>query len=462
MSQYRNIVNTLAQLYPTEGDARRILKYSDIDLNNIDLSGSANNRWSNIVDYIEPPRNQLNHLLQVVMDEEDNDQLFEFIREETDFKLLVDASRAYKSEYEIDLASLKEMYRQLVEKGELKEVLDQLRAQAANLSSSDYRNSVASIYAQLNSLIADKRMGVIGDEFYTRRKNQIRASILYLIDQLDSEYEIKEILNKLKGNKVELTSSTGLNVPDKSEFERIMGGRNDIMPIEWLFDAIEQARFVCKVELSNGESGTGFLLKGGYLMTNHHVHCKHFPQHKTRCELECLQTLECAKNARIVLDYQVNKESRFYSLDPEKGYFVSKELDYAVVKVKDDPNYPLTQWGYATFETFVQPKKGELVNIIQHPKGDKKKIAMPDEVIAIWKEKNYLFYTADTQKGSSGSPVFNQEWKVVALHHAGKQAKQGGLEINAAGVRKESNRGILIGAILNDLREKGLNLDDSH
>ena len=33
-------------------------------------------------------------------------------------------------------------------------------------------------------------------------------------------------------------------------------------------------------------------------------------------------------------------------------------------------------------------------------------------------------YLTDTLKGSSGSPVFNSAWQVVALHHSGGESKE--------------------------------------
>jgi hypothetical protein len=33
-------------------------------------------------------------------------------------------------------------------------------------------------------------------------------------------------------------------------------------------------------------------------------------------------------------------------------------------------------------------------------------------------KSSYLYYEADTEPGSSGSPVFNRQWEVVALHHS--------------------------------------------
>ena len=45
-------------------------------------------------------------------------------------------------------------------------------------------------------------------------------------------------------------------------------------------------------------------------------------------------------------------------------------------------------------------------------------------------------YTADTEPGSSGSPVFNNTWKLIALHHsAGDQDPTTGQWVDNEGVR---------------------------
>jgi V8-like Glu-specific endopeptidase len=59
---------------------------------------------------------------------------------------------------------------------------------------------------------------------------------------------------------------------------------------------------------------------------------------------------------------------------------------------------------------------------------------------------NVLQYVTSTNPGSSGSPVFNDEWQVVGLHHAGGQIPE-----PTTGRTYGRNEGILIQRILADL-----------
>jgi endonuclease G len=81
------------------------------------------------------------------------------------------------------------------------------------------------------------------------------------------------------------------------------------------------------------------------------------------------------------------------------------------------------------------------VTIIQHPNGGLKQIALTaNQVVGLWEHR--LHYTTDTMPGSSGAPVFNDLWQVIAIHHAG-----GNLQVNDKGDRRFFNEGILMSAI---------------
>ena len=82
------------------------------------------------------------------------------------------------------------------------------------------------------------------------------------------------------------------------------------------------------------------------------------------------------------------------------------------------------------------------MTIIQHPLGGPKQIAITaNQVVNTYDYR--LQYTTDTQPGSSGSPVFNDDWKVIALHHAG-----GNLIVNERRDRMSPMKGSLVSSIL--------------
>jgi endonuclease G len=60
----------------------------------------------------------------------------------------------------------------------------------------------------------------------------------------------------------------------------------------------------------------------------------------------------------------------------------------------------------------------QYVNIIQHPQGRPKQVALRDNQVIDLLE-DFLHYRADTEPGSSGAPVFNDFWELVGLHHSG-------------------------------------------
>jgi endonuclease G len=65
-----------------------------------------------------------------------------------------------------------------------------------------------------------------------------------------------------------------------------------------------------------------------------------------------------------------------------------------------------------------------------------------------------LHYRAATEGGGSGGPVFNNEWKLIGLHHAGGgQTQAAPAGAIAPAVSSEWNEGISMLAILAALRQ---------
>ncbi len=197
--------------------------------------------------------------------------------------------------------------------------------------------------------------------------------------------------------------------------ERILQG-NELNDINYLAQGLACARSVCRVSIrSRGRLlgyGTGFLVAPGVLMTNHHV----------------LSSLEEVQESRVEFRYErdlkgADLEPAVFALrtSPEPVFF--KDLDFALVAVApvSEGGEPLSGFGWLKLN--VLPNKaliGEYLTIIQHPNGERKQVCVRENKLIRYSEDGpYLWYQTDTVGGSSGSPVFNNSWEVVALHHSG-------------------------------------------
>jgi V8-like Glu-specific endopeptidase len=82
--------------------------------------------------------------------------------------------------------------------------------------------------------------------------------------------------------------------------------------------------------------------------------------------------------------------------------------------------------------------------VIGHPSAGGLSFSLQDNLLMDLAEPK-LHYRAPTEPGSSGSPVFNAQWKLIALHHASVTAP---LSERAAGAEPyAANEGLWIQSI---------------
>jgi V8-like Glu-specific endopeptidase len=120
--------------------------------------------------------------------------------------------------------------------------------------------------------------------------------------------------------------------------------------------------------------------------------------------------------------------ARFEALNKTKTYRLAEEivwadrdLDASLVRFRSKPparvaGIPLAgDWPRRAKN---QPPPLPRVYVIGHPLGGPMAISLHDnELLA--SDGNRLHYRAPTEPGSSGSPVFNEDWELVGLHHFG-------------------------------------------
>ncbi len=138
------------------------------------------------------------------------------------------------------------------------------------------------------------------------------------------------------------------------------------------------------------------------------------------------------------------KGGLFHTSPVEENNVGGEALDYSVIQLSEVPK------GIAPLKLSpAAVKRDDRVTIIQHPGGSYKKISLQNNFVE-YADQYVAQYTTSTEPGSSGSPVINDHFEVVALHHAG-----GELSEPATKRRYLRNEGVRISAILDDLRAKG-------
>ncbi len=221
-------------------------------------------------------------------------------------------------------------------------------------------------------------------------------------------------------------------VTSEEVLEKIIG-ENTLRPIAFLQKGLNASRSVAYIEVSSGSekwSGTGFMISPNLLITNHHV----IPQANllSNTVFRFNYQLDIRENPEIFKDYASKTGGIYYS---------DNTLDYAIIELTGNPG---SEWGYLALKPQI-PAPDTRVNIIQHPNGLPKQISIQNNFIK-FADNTKIQYVTNTLPGSSGSPVFNDNWEVIGLHHAG-----GMIPEKEGGPLYFRNQGITIKAITDNL-----------
>lgn len=238
-------------------------------------------------------------------------------------------------------------------------------------------------------------------------------------------------------------------------FERIVAG-NELQPVNYLPHGIVAGRPVCRLALTEPRGwATGFLIAPGVLLTNNHV----FP------------SAHSARSAIAEFDLELDvfdklKSPVAFGLKPDRLFLTSSILDYSVVAVdeKSTTGTPLDGFGYLPLIASTgKAIEGEWLTIIQHPAGQPKQLCIRENQL-LKRGEDVLWYSTDTLPGTSGAPVFNNTWQVVAIHHCGVPETKNGVMQTVDGrdydpgrddesaVKWIANEGIRISRLVEDLR----------
>lgn len=220
---------------------------------------------------------------------------------------------------------------------------------------------------------------------------------------------------------------------------------------------------VCRIEVDGGGVGTGFLSAHDRVITNYHVRQLFGVNvQKVRCrfdyrELVLADGVAQRKGQEVALaaDDWLVAESPYAGADVHKGGAspTANELDYAVLRLaepvgsfasgRSEESPGAVARGFVAIPDLPPPAPGADLFVLQHPSEQPLMLAVGRVQLGApqWR----AWHDTRTEKGSSGSPCFDADLRLVGLHHATDPQDPKAPEFNQA---------IPIAHIAADLRNK--------
>ena len=253
---------------------------------------------------------------------------------------------------------------------------------------------------------------------------------------------LRGALLQKQGGGVELAAADLEQGPEMGKELQAQFGAESARSAGWFRRAFRRTRSVARVVRSGGSHvGTAFLVRGrdllgawgdcSVLVTNAHV-------------------LSPTPSANGLLPKQARIRFSGDEATRDRNFRVAKvlwssppdALDTTVATLCEPTDgVPELELGYSSdIEPDAAPKPR--LSVIGHPSGRELEISLYDNHL-VAHESPYLYYRSLTEHGSSGSPVFDQDWDVVAVHHA-------------ANHERGANEGVAIDAIRDELAAGGV------
>jgi hypothetical protein len=242
----------------------------------------------------------------------------------------------------------------------------------------------------------------------------------------------------------------------EKELQQFLIDSNSALDIaEWRSRLGQLETRICRVELADQTFGTGFLLGPDIVMTAFRVI---EPVFRKQIPLEQVQL--CFDYKQLADGTTTNPGTHYHptaewlidfrpysASDTLRGEMTqvpaADELDYALVRVAGTPGYDPVGREHAEPDAAPRgwielPRRAYRLSpqqplmILQHlPDGPLNLSVARNAILGVNANSTRVRYRIDTQSGSPGSPCFDQNWELVALHHALGQGYGQGIPITA-------------------------------
>jgi V8-like Glu-specific endopeptidase len=234
---------------------------------------------------------------------------------------------------------------------------------------------------------------------------------------------------------------------DMKNLERVLGNTS-FSTYQWYLNGVKACSAVVRIgEDTDNGLGSGFLLAGSLLspalgddlvlVTNAHVVSDDLVINRGALKPDrAVATLETVDGKpKLGFSRIIRTSSR-------------NELDFTVLEFDAPSREKLRAIRqnivtYRLADDLPDPNDHKRVYIIGYPGGGGLQLSLQDNVFLACNDK-FIQYRTPTEHGSSGSPVFNDRWELIGLHHAGSDKMP---RLDDPTKKYEANEGIWINAI---------------
>lgn len=242
---------------------------------------------------------------------------------------------------------------------------------------------------------------------------------------------------------VEMNPATLERIRRGTGFEKVLGTER-FESLMWFRTALERCRSVARIEDPlEGGVGTGFLVRGAclhqsfpmvVLVTNAHVvgtdDPKALPPDRAHVTFRAL-----------------GGQATTYRITRMLWSSVPHQLDTTILELEDYPA-DASLCPVAARRPLINTEPAPQTYIIGHPSGGEQVMLSVRDNRLLDADDLRLHYRTPTLGGSSGSPVFNRAWELIAVHHAGRTHMP---RLNGRHGTYPANEGIWIDRVIREL-----------
>ncbi len=228
---------------------------------------------------------------------------------------------------------------------------------------------------------------------------------------------------------------------DEIQLQSFLKPEPDYWDVGFLKRAIAQSSSVCRIEItSRNIMATGVLITANKVLTNYHV-----LKYRDEDNLENNALNAILKFGCLTSNNGIETECKSFQLDrqtPILCFSKTEDLDYVLLQVEEKITQA-TDIKPARWDSDKLPIEKMGISVLQHPEGDSMKLSISqDGITGVYQNSGLVQYVNKTAVGSSGSPCFDENWYLVALHHAQKAKTFGSIR-----------EGILFAAIYQEIKQ---------